>query len=227
MRFLDKARIQQQTKNVLVWIAHTNAVKSCLATQDRNAVDAVRLATAFQEDTYTLLSNPLLPAHVILAHDTNSLDLPASVQTLPYISFKADPEKGELARLINSQLARSEIAAVCILGSQTPHLPFAFLVEAFARLASPHVDMVVGPTDRGSCYLFGTTRPLPESFLDSMGNNSDGVTQIRDSAAMVSWNLATLPTWYALESPADVTKLRQDISRKIVTVRGTANVLGV
>jgi rSAM/selenodomain-associated transferase 1 len=185
----------------------------------------LQLASAFLADTGTLLSHPLLPARVVVALDGDPAALPASLQSFPTVS-QGDGDLGQrLTRLFADAFALSTTRAVCAIGSDTPHLPLAFLVEAFSRLASPDTDAVWGPVDDGGYYLVGMNRMVPELFRDIPWSSPDVLTVSRDRARSVGVRAALLAPWYDIDTPADLLKLRHDIDRKTVTAAGTDAVL--
>lgn len=53
---------------------------------------------------------------------------------------------------------------VVVIGSDSPHLPSAYIEEAFSRLAA--APLVLGPSRDGGYYLIGLREPAPSLFDD-------------------------------------------------------------
>ncbi|MBC7807831.1 MAG: TIGR04282 family arsenosugar biosynthesis glycosyltransferase [Akkermansiaceae bacterium] len=202
-------------------------VKTRLASDDFGEPRVLDLATAFLRDTCALLTHPLMPARVVLALDGDPEDLPVSALSFPIVP-QGDGDLGQrLTRLFAAQFAVPGTRSVCAIGSDTPHLPLAFIVEAFSRLASPDTDVVWGPADDGGYYLVGMNRFVPELFQDIPWSSNDVLTVSRQRAGSAGIRSALLPPWYDIDMPADLAKLQQDILRKTVTATGTTTVLGL
>lgn len=228
MRPANTAKIPPKTSNALLLVAKAPAagrVKTRLAADGFGEERVTELASAFLEDSCALLAHPLLPARVVLALDGDPAALPAATRYLPVVA-QGDGDLGQrLTDLFAAQFAIPGTRCVCAIGSDTPHLPLAFLVEAFSRLASPDTDIVWGPTEDGGYYLVGTNRPTPEIFRDIPWSGSDVLAVSRERARSAAMRDALLPPWYDIDTAADLAKLRRDISLKTVTATGTAAVL--
>lgn len=228
MRFADKQQSRKNAGNVLLLVAKApvaGRVKTRLASDGFGEDRVLKLASAFLADTGTLLSPPLLPARVVVALDGDPADLPASLQDFPTVP-QGDGDLGQrLTRLFADAFAIPETRAVCAIGSDTPHLPLAFLVEAFSRLASPDTEVVWGPADDGGYYLVGMNRMVPELFENIPWSTADALTVSRERARSAGVHTALLPPWYDIDTPADLLKIQNDIDRKTVTAMGTAAVL--
>jgi rSAM/selenodomain-associated transferase 1 len=96
--------------------------------------------------------------------------------------------------------------AVCLIGSDSPHLPLSYLQEAFVRLSS--VSVVLGPANDGGYYLIGLRGVLPEIF-DGIAWGTEEVlpeTLRRLETAQISYEL--LPFWYDIDLPNDLRFLK-------------------
>lgn len=228
MRSVINARSRRNDGNVLLLVAKApvaGRVKTRLLSAGVNEGRALNFATAFLDDTCALLAHPLLPARPVLALDGDSAALPASAMTLPVVS-QGDGDLGErLTRLFAAQFTSPGTRSVCAIGSDTPHLPLAFIVEAFARLASPDTDAVWGPADDGGYYLVGTNRLIPELFRNIPWSTPDVLAVSGERARTANVRAALLPPWYDIDTPADLARLQQDIVRETVTATGTEAVL--
>ncbi len=225
MRITDRKRKPVGAGNVLLLVAKSpvaGQVKTRLQIADS---DAVRLASTFLEDTVSLVSHPLQPARVVLALDGDPAPLSSTLPPLPIVP-QGDGNLGErLIRLFQEQFAVAGTRAVCAIGSDTPHLPLAFLVEAYSRLAAPDTDVVLGPADDGGYYLIGMNRFVPELFVNIPWSGPKVLQTTQDRAQSLGVRTALLPPWYDIDTPAELAKLRRDIARNTVTVVGTAAVV--
>lgn len=230
MRFAEKSPTRKNTSNVLALVAKAPVIgggKTRLTSPDFGEEHIARIASAFLADTAALLTHPLLPARVVLSLDGAPATLPLSLQSLPVVP-QAEGDLGQrLPHLFATQFAVPGTRNVCVIGTDTPHLPLAFLVEAFSRLASPDTDVVFGPSDNGGYYLVGMNRMVPELFHDIPWSSADVLMASQERARSAGARVALLPPWYDIDTPADLIKLQEDISRKTVTATGTAAVLGL
>jgi len=114
------------------------------------------------------------------------------------------------ARLANSfdRLFAEGYAAVLLIDSDTPTLPTGFLQRALDLIATPRVDVVLGPSEDGGYYLFGLRRYAPPLFaeIDWGGNNVMEMTY-RQLAAL-GWRWNALDTLWDVDRPEDMEKLK-------------------
>ena len=127
---------------------------------------AAELAAAFLTDTLAVVAHPALAvqakAEICLALDGSPNTLPESLQSLPRLQQQGNSLSERIVSLIDDRFAAG-YTQIIIVGSDTPHLPTAFVQEAFGRLATG-VDAVFGPADDGRFYLVGVASPLPVLF---------------------------------------------------------------
>ena len=111
--------------------------------------------------------------------------------------------------VLSGSLARgyTQVAAV---NSDSPSLPVAYLVQAFAALDDPAVDVVLGPCDDGGYYLIGWQRPHPALVRDVAMSAADTLAQTLAVAARAGLRVALLPPWYDVDAPADLARLAGD-----------------
>jgi hypothetical protein len=168
-----------------------------------SAEDTARLRNAFATDIH------LLASHAEIA---------ASVEVAP-----SALEEIRTKKLLNNPAP----TAVCLLGGNVPHLPAAFLAEAFARLEQPSIDTVVIEADNGNNCLLGFTSSMLEQLPDFVWNRPDSLQIARETAQNLGARITKLPAWYPIQTDADLQQLRRDIQRGTVTLPGTAAVLGL
>lgn len=229
MRFARKAKVSPSVGNVLLLVTKApviGRVKTRLAPEGGES-ETLKLAVGFLNDTASLMRHPCVPARAVIALDGEPAHLPESLSSFSIVPQSEGDLGQRLTRLFTEQFALPGTRSVCAIGSDTPHLPLAFLVEAFARLASPDTDVVFGPADDGGYYLVGMNRLVPELFQNIPWSTPEVLTVSRERAQAAKARVALLPPWYDIDTPADLVKLRHDIARKTVTATGTAAVLGL
>jgi rSAM/selenodomain-associated transferase 1 len=114
---------------------------------------------------------------------------------------QGDGDLGQrLANFFGRRLAEGATAVVAV-GADSPTLPVAYVIQAYAALAA--ADVVVGPAADGGYYLIGCGPRLPSVFdgIDWGTNLVLGQTVARLSAG--DGRLAVLPPWYDVDTPAD------------------------
>ena len=99
---------------------------------------------------------------------------------------------------------------VILIGSDSPTLPEAFVVEAFDRLTT--VDAVIGPTADGGYYLIGLSRQLPRLFDDVAWSTPAVLEQTLDRFRASSCAHHILPSWYDVDTLADLVRLRSELA---------------
>lgn len=112
---------------------------------------------------------------------------------------------------------------VFALGSDSPDLPPAHLRHAFAALSSDETDVVLGPTEDGGYYLIGWKRRWPELVTDVQMSTEEVLADTLRIADERGARVALAPTWYDIDHPDDLERLRASIDRE--TARQTADYL--
>lgn len=135
-----------------------------------------------------------------------------------------------------SELFTTGYEHVVVLGSDSPTLPRACLLETFAALR--RVDVVIGPTEDGGYYLLGCrclashhgdAKPVPEIFRGISWGTSKTFARtlarlararIRPAVPTPSKKLPArrlayriLPRWYDVDRPRDLLRLARELAR--------------
>lgn len=151
------------------------------------------LWNAFQEDMLQTLHSPLLRAAI--RHGTTDQGLNNS--TLPTVWESTPPG-----------------ADVCFVTADTPHLPLAFVQEAFGRLAQGTPE-VTGQAENGGIYLWARRGTDPELLRREV------VGDIGESAQEPVLGGQLLPTLYRIKVPNDLARLRRDLRRGVAYAPNT------
>ena len=124
---------------------------------------------------------------------------------------------GILAAVVAGQLRRGA-RRVVVIGADCPHLPAAWVEQAFAALGDH--ELVLGPDAGGGCYLIGARRPLDlvagEPIVWSAGTDYDEL--VRRGGAQ-DWSVAHLPVTYDLDRLEDVEQLAAELAAERVAAR--------
>jgi rSAM/selenodomain-associated transferase 1 len=112
---------------------------------------------------------------------------------------QADGDLGQRMRVaIDAELLRAE--RVCLVGSDAPTVPHAYLEQAFALLVTHEV--VVGPSTDGGYWLIGARRAIPELFT-AMPWSTPRVL-VETLARLRGRSVGLLPFHYDVDEPADL-----------------------
>jgi uncharacterized protein len=180
----------------------------------------------------TRLCPPLSPREAAALARCFLRDRVAQVRALtgvsPVIAFTPASERGVFQRLapvftliaqhgtdlgarmrstLATLLAAGHPAAIAI-GTDTPTLPTAVLQHAVDRLASPDVDVVLGPADDGGYYLIGVRGDHPALFEDMPWSTSTILEITVRRARAADLRTVCVSPWFDVDTPEDLTRLR-------------------
>jgi len=112
-----------------------------------------------------------------------------------------------LLHAIQQMFAAGHTAA-CVLSSDTPTLPTAFLIAAaHALLDNDDRRVVLGACDDGGYYLLGMRIPYARLFADIAWSTSSVAAATRTRAAELDLDLVELPPWYDIDDVAALERL--------------------
>lgn len=98
-----------------------------------------------------------------------------------------------------------------IMDSDSPTLPANYLVQAFAELE--RAEVVLGPCEDGGYYLIGLTQPQPRLLREVQMSTANVLADTLALADELKLRVALLPTWYDVDTIAELTRLRQELSQ--------------
>jgi len=103
------------------------------------------------------------------------------------------------------------LGPVVVIGSDSPTLPPAHLTTALEALER-RADAVLAPAEDGGYCLIGAARELPGMF-EAIPWGTDRVLQAtRTALDRCGARLVLLPSWYDVDLPRDLERLRLDLS---------------
>ncbi|MDE2058859.1 MAG: TIGR04282 family arsenosugar biosynthesis glycosyltransferase [candidate division NC10 bacterium] len=143
--------------------------------------------------------------------------LPLLPETFTLIPQAGSTLGDRLHRLSAILLERGHPAAI-LIDSDSPTLPTPYLLDAIARLQSGTTDLVLGPAEDGGYYLIGLKRPCRALFDDIPWSGPTVFNETLHRAATLRLQVATLPSWFDVDTPDDLTRLRCDLATTGTTV---------
>jgi rSAM/selenodomain-associated transferase 1 len=117
---------------------------------------------------------------------------------------------GDCLDQVLSHLLASGHAGAMALNSDGPTLPASHLRQAVARLNE--ADVVLGPGEDGGYYLIGLREPHHGLFREIDWSTTRVTTQTLEKAERLDLSVALLPTWYDVDTSADLDRLRAEIA---------------
>lgn len=130
--------------------------------------------------------------------------------------FTLLPQRGDdlTTRLIEAftYLLATGYKAVIATDSDSPHLPTAYMQQAVDLLAAERADVVLGPSDDGGYYLIGLQHVYHELFTDMPWSTSAVYDETVRRAHVRHLRVATLPTWFDVDTAADLQRLQSDFA---------------
>jgi uncharacterized protein len=97
--------------------------------------------------------------------------------------------------------------AVAAIGSDAPHVPPAYLAEAFRLVATAAADVVFGPADDGGYYLVAMPTLHSRLFRDIPWSCQDTLAASEAVAADLGLQVRRLPLWHDLDTVQDLQRL--------------------
>ena len=107
--------------------------------------------------------------------------------------------------------------SACVLNSDSPTLPTAYLVEAARALALPGDRLVIGPCTDGGYYLLGVKHPHRHLFNEIDWSTSRVYEQTVARARELDLPVTVLDFWYDVDEAEALDKLAHDVMRAKTT----------
>ena len=104
-------------------------------------------------------------------------------------------------------LGYDQVAAIRADG---PGIPSSYLSDTFTLLDDPQTDAVFGPSEDGGYYLIAWERPFPRLLREVQMATSHSLSDTLDLARLEKAGVKLLPSWYVVDSEADLERLRED-----------------
>ncbi len=101
---------------------------------------------------------------------------------------------------------------VAAIGSDSPTLPLAMIDQAFAVLAKPDTDLVLGPTADGGYYLIGVKERPGRLVTDVVMSTPTVLSDTLALAAEDGLTVQLLDPWHDVDEPSDLARLRREVT---------------
>ena len=121
--------------------------------------------------------------------------LPEGLELLETVA----PTFGECLFSAASRLLGRGHGAVCLLNSDSPTLPAAYLIAAATALAAPGDRIVLGPSTDGGYYLLGLKAPHRHLFANIDWSTERVAQQTLARAEDLGLDVHLLPSWYDVD----------------------------
>jgi len=110
------------------------------------------------------------------------------------------------------RLLASGFGAACVLNSDSPTLPTAFLVRAARILLAEGERIVLGPAEDGGYYLLGMKAPHARLFANIAWSTDTVAEATRYRAKALGLEVVELPYWYDVDEPAALDRLAAELA---------------
>ncbi|HIJ86493.1 MAG TPA: glycosyltransferase [Desulfuromonadales bacterium] len=94
--------------------------------------------------------------------------------------------------------------ACCIIGSDAPDVPIAYIFEAYRLLETLHRGIVFGPSRDGGYYLLGLRRVWSKLFTNISWSSPEVLAQSLVAARASGLSPALLPEWQDIDTVEDL-----------------------
>jgi rSAM/selenodomain-associated transferase 1 len=120
------------------------------------------------------------------------------------------------ARLANSfdQLFAKGCTGALAIDSDTPTLPTDFLQQARDLIATPDVDVVLGPSEDGGYYLIGLRTLHQELFEEMPWSTAQVLPETIRRAEAKGLKIVCLPPWFDVDTPDDLERLKASLAKR-------------
>jgi rSAM/selenodomain-associated transferase 1 len=98
------------------------------------------------------------------------------------------------------------------IDSDSPTLPMDYVAQAARMLGSGSADVVVGPCDDGGYYLIGVAAPRPQLFERMPWSTPDVLPLTLQRAKDLGLRLHRLPSWFDVDTEADLRRLHAQMA---------------
>ena len=125
---------------------------------------------------------------------------------------QAGSDLGDRLHRLSAILLERGHPGVIIIDSDTPTLPSTYLLDALDRIQSKGTDLVLGPAEDGGYYLIGLKRPCWSLFDSIPWSGPSVLSETLRRASAQRLEVATLPTWFDVDTASDLLRLRNDLA---------------
>jgi len=172
---------------------------------------AATLAACFLRDT-VLNAKQLIDDVMIAYFPSNArTDLEAIFPSGVLWSEQQGWTLGERLEAVATHVSGLGFRPFIIMGADSPTLPVTFIEEALNALRYGQADVSLGPTEDGGYYLVGLNAAVSGLFKNINWSTPFAYKQTVANAAALNLRLHASPTWYDIDTPTDLSRLRNEI----------------
>jgi uncharacterized protein len=102
-------------------------------------------------------------------------------------------------------------AAVCLINSDSPTLPFQYLQDVATLLKQPNDRLVLGPSLDGGYYALGVRRAHPRLFQEITWNTNRVYEETIERSKQINLPVVTLPAWYDVDDQFWLNRLLSEL----------------
>lgn len=176
-----------------------------------SASDAASLAACFAQDTVINARRVWHDVLIAFAPADGRATLEAMLPRDVHWLEQQGADLGARLDMVAAQAVARGFSPLIILGADSPTLPASFIATALDALTNNEADIALGPTEDGGYYLVGLRHPVAGLFQDIAWSTPLAYAQTAANAARLHLRLFQLPTWYDVDTPADLMRLRHHI----------------
>ena len=121
------------------------------------------------------------------------------------------PHFGECLWRTTLALLEAGHDSACVLNSDSPTLPAAYLAETARVLAEPGDRAVLGPSTDGGYYILGLKQAHQHMFADIAWSTERVAEQTRERAREIGLAIHELPAWYDVDDAESLRFLLADL----------------
>ncbi|MDD2899500.1 MAG: TIGR04282 family arsenosugar biosynthesis glycosyltransferase [Desulfuromonadaceae bacterium] len=178
-------------------------VKTRLAATVGNEVAAKWYETMLQDVLNTTRQLSDVETVVFWACDENSLPL-LTERYRCRAHYQGSGDLGQRMQTACIEMFSRGVSICCIIGSDSPDIPLAYIQSAYQLLAEQRHDVVVGPSSDGGYYLLGMKQVYPQLFRNISWSTSDVLRQSLEAARTAGLTVALLPEWHDIDTYEDL-----------------------
>jgi rSAM/selenodomain-associated transferase 1 len=183
------------------------------------AAGAAELYRAFLTDTLSTCQGvDAISLQLWIAGDVDDPYISGLSSELPRIPQPDIDLGGRMASALSFMIESD--GAGLVLGTDAPSMPASHLTAAVKALEA--ADVVLGPSADGGFYLVGARGSVPAIFDGVRYSTQYALTDTLERAAAASADVALIPPWYDVDTPADLRLLRTQLAIDPSRARATA-----
>jgi hypothetical protein len=209
----EKIDVRYKKLGIFVRTPVPGEVKTRLA-PPLTPLEACELYRAFLADLFVRLAKLKKVASTVFYTGSDEGALEGLLPARALLVRQDGDSLGE--RLVNAfrDLIDTDGTPACVIGSDSPDLPLAYIKRAFVKLK--HKDVVLGPTLDGGYYLVGLKKSVPEIFQDITWGGPDVLSDTLRRVDRLGLSCGVLPPWYDVDDTESLSLLETMLlARKI------------